>query len=80
MKEEIPQAEDLIAAIELAGDRQFVQDRTARMSLEEKDAVLEEYFRQWRVAASNEPVSFKKANAGRYTANTWLLNRMERSA
>ena len=53
----------------LRGDWEFIERRTRGRH---RQALLNEYARRWNEAAALEPVEFRKANAGRFAANTWL--------
>jgi hypothetical protein len=55
----------------LAEDRRFVRERIR--GRRDAAALLARYAIRWRAAADVEPVGFRKANRGRFSANTWLL-------
>lgn len=55
----------------LRDDLRFIEARTRGRC--DRESLLVEYARRWREAAAAEPVEIRKANAGRYAANTWLL-------
>ena len=40
-------------------------------------ALLHKYYETWIKAMDGQPIEHKKANAGRYAANTWLLSEIE---
>lgn len=54
----------------LREDRQFLDARTRYHR--NPDDLLRDYARVWREAADAEPVEIRKANAGRFAANSWL--------
>ena len=53
----------------LREDRRFIEGRTRGRH---REALLSEYARRWKEAAAAEPVEFRKANGGRFAANSWL--------
>ncbi len=65
-------AEQLINSLELHDDRVFVRQCLIGIYGSDRLAVVQEYFNQWYVGSSSEPISQKKENAGRYRANVWI--------
>ena len=65
-------AEQLINSLELHDDRVFVRQCLIGIYGSDRLAVVQEYFNQWYVGSSSEPISHKKENAGRYRANVWI--------
>ncbi len=65
-------AEHLINSLELHDDRVFVRQCLIGIYGSDRLAVVQEYFNQWYVGSSSEPISRKKDNAGRYRANVWI--------
>jgi hypothetical protein len=55
----------------LAEDWVFLRERIR--GRRDAAALLARYAVRWRAAADVEPVSFRKANRGRFAANSWLL-------
>jgi hypothetical protein len=55
----------------LREDWEFIERRSGGRH---REALLNEYARHWKEAAAAEPVEFRKANAGRFAANSWLLD------
>lgn len=53
----------------LREDRQFIERRTHGRH---REALLREYAGRWNGAADAESMEFRKANAGRFAANSWL--------
>ena len=56
----------------LPDDRAFIRNRTRYRDNE--DELIAGYRERWTRAATEEPLSFRQANAGRRAANAWLLN------
>ena len=54
----------------LRDDWQFIDRRTA--GRHDRETLLWEYLARWRAAANAEPVDFRRANRGRFAANSWL--------
>ena len=65
-------AEQLISSLELHDDQVFVRQCLIGIYGSDRLAVVQEYFNQWYVGSSSEPISHKKENAGRYRANVWI--------
>lgn len=57
----------------LPEDRAFIRNRTRYR--DDEDELIAGYRKQWIRAATEEPLNFRQANAGRRAANRWLLER-----
>jgi len=55
----------------LREDWPFIERRT--QGRRDRESLLVEYARRWKEAAEAEPAEHRKANAGRFAANAWLL-------
>ncbi|MBT00621.1 MAG: hypothetical protein CMI01_18410 [Oceanospirillaceae bacterium] len=62
----------------LPDDKRFITPKLACFTGRERHRLLSEYRRRWLEAAENEPVEYRKDNAGRFAANTWLRNEWKR--
>lgn len=72
-------AESLVSSLKLRADRVFVHKCLIGIYGTERLEVVNKYLEQWRHGSDGEPISFKKDNAGRYQANTWLRKSFERT-
>jgi|GEM_PF-4469719 len=61
-------------------DREFLFMHVGLFSHQKQVDYLTGYHRIWQKAASKEPVDYKKDNAGRLAANTWLRNRLAQAS
>ena len=57
----------------LPEDQAFIRKRTRYR--DDEDELIAGYREQWTRAATEEPLNFRQANAGRRAANRWLLER-----
>ncbi len=57
-------------------DRAYFDQHAQRLHAHGKrnDELMAAYVQHWHLAADAEPVAHRKANKGRYAANTWLRN------
>lgn len=62
--------------IALADDLKFLAVRLPKTA-EQYDNCIATYADKWRQGMKNEPVDFKRQNAGRRHANLWLLDQSE---
>jgi 2,3-bisphosphoglycerate-independent phosphoglycerate mutase len=65
-------AESLVSCFKQRADRVFVRNCLVEINGNERLEVVNKYLEQWQQGSDGEPISFKKDNAGRYQANTWL--------
>lgn len=68
----LQKVESLISSLKLREDRVFVHRFLTEIYGTERLEVMNKYLEQWQQGSDGEPISFKKDNAGRYQANTWL--------
>lgn len=54
------------------GDRAHIKKHLRGRSRADQAQLLVGYVERWRMAADAEPISFRKPNAGRRTANIWM--------
>jgi hypothetical protein len=64
-----------ISKLKLRGDRDFVSRVLKSVHGKKRLEIVEQYFTERQAGMDAEPVEQKKENAGRFRANTWLLNR-----
>jgi hypothetical protein len=72
-------AESLVNNLKLRDDRGFFHKCLIGIYGTERLEVVNKYFEQWQQGSDGEPMSFKKENAGRYQANTWLRKSLGRN-
>ena len=66
------QAERLVCSLTSHDDRVFIRQQLIGAYGSDRLVIIQEYFNQWYVGSSSEPISQKKENAGRYRANVWI--------
>ena len=72
-------AEHKINGLRLRDDRVFVHQRLIGIYGKERLDLVNQYFDEWQKGSDAQPEGHRKENAGRYRANTWLLNTSERN-
>jgi len=72
-------AENLVSGLALHDDRVFVHQCLIGIYGTKRLEVANKYLEQWQQGSDAEPIFFKKDNAGRFQANTWLRKLFKRN-
>lgn len=66
------QAEAIVAKIKMREDKEYVMRQLGKYPSDYWPKIMKGYVQQWREGVDSEELQFKKQNAGRVRANTWL--------
>ncbi len=66
--------DEVISKMKLKEDREFIREQLNRHPTNARHCIFGNYLEQWRIGRDAEPIPYKKQNAGRYQANSWIIN------